>query len=108
MSLRLRLLLALVGLVAVGLLVADGVTLLLTTQHLQEADAVSDRVVLIDHGRSVASGTPAQLKAQVGEQRVDVIAADTEAFERLTALLGERFDVTGGARAAHELDPCPR
>jgi ABC-type multidrug transport system ATPase subunit len=89
-------------------LVADGVTLLLTTQHLQEADAVSDRVVLIDHGRSVASGTPAQLKAQVGEQRVDVIAADTEAFERLTALLGERFDVTGGARAAHDLDPCPR
>ncbi len=76
-------------------LVADGVTLLLTTQYLEEADAVSDRVVLIDHGRSVASGTPAQLKAQVGEQRVDVIAADTEAFERLTALLGERFDVNG-------------
>jgi ABC-2 type transport system ATP-binding protein len=76
-------------------LVADGVTLLLTTQYLQEADAVSDRVVLIDRGRSVASGTPAQLKAQVGEQRVDVIAADTEAFERLTALLGELFDVNG-------------
>ena len=75
-------------------LVADGVTLLLTTQYLDEADALADRVVLIDHGRSVASGTPAQLKAQVGQQRVDVIAADTDAFERLTAVLGERFELT--------------
>ena len=57
-------------------LVGEGVTLLLTTQYLEEADALADRVVLIDHGREVAAGTPAQLKAQVGEQRVDVIAAD--------------------------------
>jgi ABC-2 type transport system ATP-binding protein len=75
-------------------LVADGVTLLLTTQYLEEADALADRVVLIDHGRSVASGTPAQLKAQVGQQRVDVIAADTDAFERLSAVLGEQFELT--------------
>jgi ABC-2 type transport system ATP-binding protein len=75
-------------------LVSDGVTLLLTTQYLEEADALSDRVVLIDHGRSVASGTPAALKAQVGQQRVDVIAADTDAFERLRAFLGERFALT--------------
>jgi ABC-2 type transport system ATP-binding protein len=76
-------------------LVTDGVTLLLTTQYLEEADALADRVVLIDRGRSVAAGTPAQLKTQVGQQRVDVIAADTEAFERLTAVLGERFELTG-------------
>jgi ABC-2 type transport system ATP-binding protein len=50
-------------------------------------------VVLIDRGTQVASGTPAQLKAQVGEQRVDVIAADSAAFGRLTAVLGERFEV---------------
>jgi ABC-2 type transport system ATP-binding protein len=75
-------------------LVADGVTLLLTTQYLEEADALADRVVLIDRGRSVASGTPAQLKAQVGQQRVDVIAADTEAFEALSDLLWERFELT--------------
>ena len=43
-------------------LVDDGVTLLLTTQYLEEADALADRVVLIDRGREVASGTPAQLK----------------------------------------------
>src|ERR1022692_5280158 len=58
------------------------------------ADALADRAVLIDHGRSVASGTPAQLKAQVGQQRVDVIAADSLAFENLTAILQEQFDIT--------------
>ena len=63
-------------------LVDDGVTLLLTTQYLEEADALADRVVLIDRGREVAAGTPAQLKAQVGEQRVDVIAADATEFAR--------------------------
>ncbi len=74
-------------------LVLDGVTLLLTTQYLEEADALSDRVVLIDHGREVAAGTPAELKAQVGQQRVDVIAADGAAFGQLLALLDGRFDV---------------
>jgi daunorubicin resistance ABC transporter ATP-binding subunit len=78
-------------------LVDDGVTLLLTTQYLEEADALADRVVLIDHGREVASGTPAQLKAQVGAQRVDVIAADGAEFERLSALLGERFEISASA-----------
>ena len=75
-------------------LVDDGVTLLLTTQYLDEADALSDRVVLIDHGREVAAGTPAALKAQVGRQRVDVIAADAAAFEQLRAELDGRFDTT--------------
>ena len=75
-------------------LVADGVTLLLTTQYLDEADALADRVVLIDHGREIAAGTPAQLKARVGEQRVDVVAADGEAMERLAIELGARFQTT--------------
>ena len=64
-------------------LVSDGITLLLTTQYLEEADALADRIVLIDHGREIAAGTPAQLKSQVGEQRVDVIAADSLSFGRL-------------------------
>jgi ABC-2 type transport system ATP-binding protein len=72
-------------------LVAEGVTLLLTTQYLEEADALADRVVLIDHGREIAAGTPTQLKAQVGEQRVDVVAADGATLERLEEVLKERF-----------------
>ena len=78
-------------------LVDEGVTVLLTTQYLEEADALADRVVLIDRGREVASGTPAQLKAQVGAQRVDVIAADGAEFERLGALLGDRFEISTSA-----------
>ena len=79
-------------------LVQDGVTLLLTTQYLEEADALADHVVLIDRGTEVAAGTPAQLKAKVGEQRVDVIAADMAAFGHLAAVLEDRFEVT----LAHE------
>ncbi len=75
-------------------LVSEGVTLLLTTQYLDEADALADRVVLIDHGREIAAGTPAQLKAQVGEQRVDVIAADSAALDQLVALLDRDFATT--------------
>ncbi|HEY2217575.1 MAG TPA: DUF4162 domain-containing protein, partial [Solirubrobacteraceae bacterium] len=75
-------------------LVGEGVTLLLTTQYLEEADALADRVVLIDHGREVAAGTPAQLKAQVGEQRVDVIAADSDALDRLVELLDPQFETS--------------
>jgi daunorubicin resistance ABC transporter ATP-binding subunit len=72
-------------------LVNEGVTLLLTTQYLEEADALADRVVLIDHGREIAAGTPADLKAQVGQQRIDVIAADSAGFNQLLGLLGDRF-----------------
>jgi len=78
-------------------LVDEGVTLLLTTQYLEEADALADRVLLIDRGREVAGGSPAQLKAQVGEQRVDVIAADGAEFDRLAGLLRERFDISEAA-----------
>jgi ABC-2 type transport system ATP-binding protein len=75
-------------------LVGEGVTLLLTTQYLDEADALADRVVLIDHGRAVAAGTPAALKAQVGQQRVDVVAADATGFEALRSALAGRFEIT--------------
>jgi daunorubicin resistance ABC transporter ATP-binding subunit len=72
-------------------LVAEGVTLLLTTQYLEEADSLADHLVLIDHGREIAAGTPAQLKARVGDQRVDVIAPDADGLRRLDGLLSARY-----------------
>jgi ABC-2 type transport system ATP-binding protein len=75
-------------------LVAERITVLLTTQYLEEADALADRVVLIDRGREIAAGSPAQLRAQVGQQRVDVVASDAVAFERLAGLLAESFETT--------------
>jgi ABC-2 type transport system ATP-binding protein len=76
-------------------LVDEGVTVLLTTQYLEEADALADRVVLIDHGKEVAAGTPTQLKAQVGQQRVDVVVADADAdADRLAGVLAEAFTTT--------------
>jgi daunorubicin resistance ABC transporter ATP-binding subunit len=89
-------------------LVADGVTLLLTTQYLEEADALADHVVLIDRGTEVAAGTPAQLKAQVGEQRVDIVAADSTAFTELCDLLWERFEVTPTPEQRTISIPAPR
>jgi ABC-2 type transport system ATP-binding protein len=75
-------------------LVADGVTLLLTTQYLEEADVLADHIVLIDHGRAVAAGTASDLKSQIGEQRVDVVAVDSAGLERLVGSLDGAFPLT--------------
>ncbi len=68
-------------------LVAEGITLLLTTQYLEEADALADHIVLIDHGREIAKGTPSQLKALVGDLRVDIVAEDSAGFHGLVGAL---------------------
>jgi ABC-2 type transport system ATP-binding protein len=65
----------------------DGMTVFLTTQYLEEADALADRIGIIDHGRIVAEGTPAQLKAQIGNPTVEVTPAEPEAGDRLAELL---------------------
>ncbi|HZQ66149.1 MAG TPA: ATP-binding cassette domain-containing protein [Gaiellaceae bacterium] len=65
----------------------DGVTIFLTTQYLEEADVLADRVGIIDHGRIVAEGTPADLKAEIGRPTVEVVPADPEQRVRLAELL---------------------
>jgi ABC-2 type transport system ATP-binding protein len=70
-------------------LVADGVTLLLTTQYLEEADRLADAICVIDHGRVIAEGTAAELKATLGGTAVEVVLADAgAAAEAATALRG--------------------
>src|SRR6202050_1274101 len=81
-------------------LVGRGTTVLLTTQYLDEADALASSVVFIDAGRVVAAGTPAELKARAGQAHLDLIAATGADAIRLAAALGGLAVVTGQARRA--------
>ena len=65
----------------------EGVTVFLTTQYLEEADVLADRVGIIDHGRIVAEGTPEALKAEIGRPTVEVKPADPADAERANAIL---------------------
>ncbi len=68
----------------------EGVTVFLTTQYLEEADVLADRVGIIDHGRIVAEGTPEQLKAEISRSTVEAVPAEREQRGALVAVL-ERF-----------------
>jgi ABC-2 type transport system ATP-binding protein len=95
----------------------DGVTVMLTTQYLEEADALAHRVGIIDQGRIVAEDTPDALKAEVGRPSLEVIPSDPGGCDRLATVLsrfGELLDAPAGAvavrleRGADELAPVVR
>jgi ABC-2 type transport system ATP-binding protein len=77
----------------IGELAADGVTIFLTTQYLDEADQLADRITVLDRGRIVADGTPAELKRRIPGGRIELRFADPEALSQAAVLLrAERPD----------------
>jgi len=74
--------------------VREGTTLLLTTQYLEEADALADDIAVVDHGRIIARGTSDQLKAQVGGERIEVVVRDPGDLRQAVATLAPNGDGT--------------
>jgi ABC-2 type transport system ATP-binding protein len=87
-------------------LVEDGAALVLTTQYLEEADRLADEIVVLSGGRTVAAGTPAELKARVGERRVHVSLLEEGALAT-AARLFERLDPELDVRARRLTIPAP-
>jgi len=88
---------------------ADGTSVLLTTQYLEEADALADSIVVLDQGRVIAEGTSSQLKARVGARTLYVSVSDpavaAHAAERVTAVAGVPAQVEGEQVSAPAQDP---
>jgi len=88
---------------------ADGTTVLLTTQYLEEADALADSIVVLDQGRVIAEGTSAALKARVGARTLYVTVSDptlaARAAEQITAVVGVQAQMDGDQISAPVRDP---
>jgi ABC-2 type transport system ATP-binding protein len=95
----------------IRVLVAEGATVLLTTQYLDEADQLADRLAIIDHGRVIAQGTPSELKASVGSGtfrvRVEELSQRSSAEQVLTGVLDVpiELDSDPSALSARGADP---
>ncbi|MEU4200743.1 ATP-binding cassette domain-containing protein [Streptomyces sp. NPDC045470] len=85
---------------AVRSLVDGGTTVLLTTQYLEEADQLADRISVVDDGRVIADGTSDELKAKVGGDRIDVVLHDPAGLARAAAVLDSVARRAGGTGTA--------
>jgi ABC-2 type transport system ATP-binding protein len=95
---------------AIRELLRGGVTVLLTTQYLEEADALADRIVVVDHGRVIADGTPLELKEASRSARLEVTltTAHVDAASALAPLVGGRIHVSDdGRRLSAAVDSAP-
>ncbi|WP_410784907.1 ATP-binding cassette domain-containing protein [Kribbella sp. C-35] len=91
---------------AIAELVRDGTTILLTTQYLEEADRLADRIVLLDQGRIVASGTADALKTQIGGERIELRFTDEVQLQKAAGVVSGVVDqlvlnVPSDGTAAH-------
>jgi ABC-2 type transport system ATP-binding protein len=68
-------------------LAAEGTTVLLTTQHLDEADQLANRIAVVDHGKVLAEGTPAELKSKIGGERIRLTVAQSSDLAAARAIL---------------------
>ena len=90
--------------------VAEGTTVLLTTHYLDEADQLADQISVIDRGRVIAAGTPAELKARVGGSQIDVVVRRRRRCRRRRrgragVRLGDRSTRTGAGSPAPPREP---
>jgi oleandomycin transport system ATP-binding protein len=90
-------------------LLSTGVTVLLTTQYLEEADQLADEIAVVDHGRVIATGTPEELKAKTGAQTLAVRPSDPAQMASVVtiveAVTGQKAEVQASTVNAVVLDP---